>query len=63
MDKTITVRLTPEQESILDSICASTGWTQSQVIRMLLDRATIRPAVIHVVTPEPKEIDHVAGIQ
>ncbi len=46
MDNVISVRLNEEQMQVLEKLCESTGWTASQVIRQLLESASVRPAVI-----------------
>lgn len=41
--KTIAVRLEPEQLQKLDAIVEMTGWNQSEVIRRLIDVASVTP--------------------
>jgi hypothetical protein len=41
--KTIAVRLEPEQLQKLDAIVQMTGWNQSEVIRRLIDSASVTP--------------------
>ncbi|MBA3571366.1 MAG: ribbon-helix-helix protein, CopG family [Pyrinomonadaceae bacterium] len=40
---TIAVRLKPEQLQKLDAIVQMTGWNQSEVIRRLIDSASVTP--------------------
>ena len=51
MDNVISVRLDEKQFGILKQLCDSTGWTASQVIRYLLENASIRPASIYAEVP------------
>lgn len=46
MDNVISVRLSEEQMAVLEKLCEATGWTYSQVIRRLLENASVRPATI-----------------
>lgn len=41
--KTIAVRLEPEQLQKLNAIVEMTGWNQSEVIRKLIDSASVTP--------------------
>ena len=51
-DNVVAVRLTPAQMELLESLCATTGWTYSQVLRHLLESATVRPAIIKTELPQ-----------
>ena len=51
IDKPIHVRLTDEQLARLEEMCAETGLSRSQVIRHLVDQASIRPAIIRTEAP------------
>lgn len=42
-EKTIAVRLRTEQLQKLDAIVEMTGWNQSEVIRRLIDSASVSP--------------------
>ena len=46
MDNVISVRLSEEQMKVLEKLAESTGWTYSQIVRQLLESASVRPAVI-----------------
>lgn len=46
--KTIAVRLDAKQLQKLDAIVEMTGWNQSDVIRRLIDAATVTPPAIGV---------------
>ena len=41
--KLIAVRLEPKQLQKLDAIVEMTGWNQSEVIRQLIDNASVTP--------------------
>ena len=51
IDQPIHVRLTDEQLARLDEMSISTGLSRSQVIRHLIDQASIRPAIIRTEAP------------
>lgn len=44
--KTIAVRLDAEQLQKLDAIVQVTGWNQSEVIRRLIDSASVTPPAV-----------------
>ena len=46
MDNVVSVRLSDAQERRLAQLSKLTGWTQSQVLRHLLDSAVVRPAKV-----------------
>ena len=47
----IHVRLSGEQNARLSEMCAQSGLSQSQVIRHLIDQASLRPAIIRTEAP------------
>ena len=51
VDQPIHVRLTDDQLARLDEMSVSTGLSRSQVIRHLIDQASIRPAIIRTEAP------------
>ena len=51
MENILHVRVNDEMLERLDQICAQTGLTRSQVLRHLLDNATIKPAIIRTEIP------------
>jgi len=53
-DFVVHARLSAEQYQWLETICAESGMSQSQVIRLLVEKATFRPAVIRTEAPENK---------
>jgi hypothetical protein len=46
--KMIAVRLNPQQLQKLDAIVEMTGWNQSEVIRQLIDSASVTPPSVVV---------------
>ena len=46
--KMIAVRLTSQQQQKLDAIVEMTGWNQSEVIRQLIDAASVTPPSVVV---------------
>lgn len=48
LETIIQLRVNDEQVERLAAICRETGLTRSQVIRYLIDNATIKPAIIRL---------------
>ena len=51
LETVVHVRFSHEQMTRLDVICRETGLSRSQVVRHLLDNASIRPAIIRTEAP------------
>ena len=45
-ENVIAVRLTPEQVTKLDAMAQITGWNRSEVIRRLIESASVSPPVV-----------------
>ncbi len=56
LEKIVAFRMNAETIARIQQICKDTGMTRSQVLRHLVDTASVRPAIIRTEEIEPEKV-------